>query len=78
MRYYELVKIADPNQNIAVYDAWQDKFHFGTPKSLSDCNAVDSNARVISLRVGNQHLSDEYGMVINKTVPVMQVEVDNV
>lgn len=78
MRYYELVQLADPCQNICVYDASKDKFHFGLAKSLSDCNVVDSNARVISLRVGNQHLSDEYGRVINKTVPVMQVEVDSI
>lgn len=78
MRYYEFVAIADPNQNISVYDADKDQFHFGSPKSLSDSNAVDSNARVISLSVGISHDKDKFGMIRNKTLPIMQIEVDNV
>lgn len=78
MRYYEFVKIADPEQNISVYDAQNDEFHFGIPKSLSDSNAVDSNARVISLSVGINHDKDKFGMVKNKTLPIMQVEVDGI
>lgn len=75
MRYYEFVKIADPNQNICVYDACKDAFHFGTPKSLSDSNTVDSNARVISLSVGFQ---DKWNEVVKRKIPIMQVEVDSI
>lgn len=78
MRYYELVHIADPNQNISVFNATTNQFHFGTPKSLSDCNAVDSNAQVISLSVGMNHEKDKFGMVSSHIIPVMQVEVDSI